>query len=237
VHFISGVTKSKELAEQEAEEKANDPLSRRTSSLRAAIEQQSVLSPTTSHLYRHGGHHQGQETAEQERRSEEVVVDRNERAAERTIARHGGSPEPSVPERSLGTVRSPNEDPADPSSNYTLPVVEEAASESGSTQDGSIDARLERASRKLETYVPTGSTQPAPGNVLARQVTASPQPMEPQVPTRSPPPTPPEEPKAPTRAAPPTPPEMEKSEFEKRMNPPNPPSKSAIDAQARQVKA
>jgi len=150
-------------------ETAIEPLDRRSSSMRAAIEQQSIISPTISH-----GPHGQPETALQERRSEEAVVDRNERAAERSFARHM-SPEP--PERLLGTVRSPTEDPADPSSNYTLPVVEEAASESGSIASRGADA--------------DGANN---ANGRLKQSVASSKFREPKAPERPPPPTPPEEP-------------------------------------------
>lgn len=177
-----------------------------------ALDSQSIVSPRL---------HAQFEKDRQERQSQEVVVDRNERAAEKTLQRHGGmSPEPFIPDMRLSTVKSPTEEPNDSSNNYTLPVVEEAASESGSTRSSGI---------KNSTHNSPSSTK-LPPSIISKP--------PPRAPSRAPPLTPPQEPTMPNRAPPLTPPELA-AELDKRLQFDLQPGSDGVTAAAagRQVKA
>jgi 1-phosphatidylinositol-4-phosphate 5-kinase len=147
VRFITGVTKSRELAEQQALQRNLEAVAAaadaRTSD---AAGNESSSRPTSQVLS--GLHHR------QEMTKTDVVMERAERSAERST-RHGGN-EANIPDRQLGTVRSP---PTDPDGSYTLPVVEEAA-ESGSTGGRSRDSRggASRTSSPMVDLVDAGRT-------------------------------------------------------------------------------
>jgi 1-phosphatidylinositol-4-phosphate 5-kinase len=127
VRFITGVTKSRELVEQQTLQRNLEAVAAAAAAQTSdAAENESSSRPTSQVL---PSLHRKQEMTKTD-----AVMERAERSAERST-RHGGS-EANVPDRQLGTVRSP---PTDPDGSYTLPVVEEAA-ESGSTGGRSRDS-------------------------------------------------------------------------------------------------
>ncbi|KAF2666663.1 SAICAR synthase-like protein [Microthyrium microscopicum] len=190
IRFISGNTKSKELAEQDAQQAESQPVDplRHSSSLPTGI--------PAGHDHHHHHlpiHHHADRSAsvparvgsEADDRATNKVMQKAERQAELSIAKHGGSPEPSIPARNLATVSSPDE--MSDHGNYTLPVVEESVDERSENERlqeerGSVEGRsmLERGSSRRST----ASTEPA----------------------------------MPERPPPPTPPELEKAELERRLD-------------------
>jgi 1-phosphatidylinositol-4-phosphate 5-kinase len=136
VRFVTGVTKSRE--EAESEKQGSPTLARQSSNIAvpnspedqlAAVDNTRPRPASTSISSLTEAHHQRNKT--------DKVMEKAERAAAKTV-KHGAN-EDNVPDRQLGTVRSPPTEANDPGSAYTLPVVEEAA-ENASNSGRSADA-------------------------------------------------------------------------------------------------